>query len=128
MRALLFCFVLLTGICFTTNNNNNYKIFILEGSDWCANCINLDKNVLSDSTFIHFINEQNIDLIRVNFPQRLKLTKEEIAYNESIAEKYNFEGVFPTIILAKDESDFDKFNYDSESTEQLISKIEALLE
>lgn len=78
-----------------------YKLILFEGSDWCVNCMRLEKNVLSDTAFIEFLELQQIEIERIDFPQRKKLDKKTQAYNASMAEKFDFKGIFPTIILVK---------------------------
>lgn len=75
-------------------------LVVFEGSDWCAYCHKFDKKILKDPLFQDYLNEKNIELLRVDFPQRKKLTKEQIKFNNEIAEKFNFKGIFPTIIIS----------------------------
>ena len=81
--------------------DSSYKLVLFEGSDWCVNCIRFDKTVLKNTYFIEFMESQNIAVERVDFPQRKKLTPEIQAHNASMAEKYGFQGIFPTILLVK---------------------------
>lgn len=82
----------------------NLKLIVFEGSDWCVNCIQLEKNVLSDAVFIEFSQKNKIELERIDFPQRKKQAKEIKKYNAEMAEKYQFDGTFPTVILLDEES------------------------
>ena len=61
----------------------------------------LEKNVLSNATFVAFLKQEDIEIERIDFPQQKKLDKETEAYNASMAEKFDFKGIFPTIILVK---------------------------
>lgn len=74
-------------------------LYIFSGSDWCAPCIQLEREILSDSSFIKILSEQHIEMKKVDFPQRKKLAQEIIKSNESIAEKFSFDGTFPTLII-----------------------------
>tara|TARA_Y100001001_G_C7792783_1_gene233243 strand:+ start:22 stop:450 length:429 start_codon:yes stop_codon:yes gene_type:complete len=78
---------------------HHYKIILFEGSDWCLNCIRLERNVLTDDIFIRFMAYKDISLERIDFPQRKAQSVSTKAYNSEMAEKYNFQGVFPTILL-----------------------------
>jgi len=54
---------------------------------------------LSDKAFIEFSQKNEIEIERIDFPQRTKQTKETERYNAEMAEKYQFDGIFPTVIL-----------------------------
>ncbi|MFD2726738.1 thioredoxin family protein [Hyunsoonleella rubra] len=85
-------------------SSNTFTLFVFEGSDWCVNCRRLEKNVLSDTTFISFLNEKQITLTRVDFPQRTKQNSQVKKNNELLAERYNFDGIFPTLILSRNDT------------------------
>lgn len=82
-----------------------YKLVVFQGSDWCSNCIKLENNILSDSDFIQYLEKNNITLDRIDFPRWIKQSKEVIEKNNAIAEQYDFDGNFPTIILTTKESE-----------------------
>lgn len=103
LRFLLILVVLCT-FSFTSKNDVRYKLILFEGSDWCMNCIRLEKNVLSNATFITFAEKQGIRIERIDFPQRKQLDEATKEYNAEMAEKYNFQGIFPTLILEKTDS------------------------
>lgn len=75
------------------------QLFVFEGSDWCAKCIRLNHEVLSDSSFSIFAQKEGIDVIHVDFPQRKKLSRDEQTANAGLAEKFGFQGTYPTMIL-----------------------------
>lgn len=70
------------------------------GSDWCAPCIQLKKNVFEKSEFSEFANE-NLVLLRADFPRLKKnqLNKAQQEHNEKLAERYNPKGKFPYTVL-----------------------------
>jgi thioredoxin-related protein len=82
----------------------NLKLIVFEGSDWCVNCIQLEKNVLSDAAFIEFSQKNEIEIERIDFPQRKNQDKKIERHNAEMAEKYKFDGTFPTVILLDEES------------------------
>lgn len=105
------------------------ELIVFEGSDWCANCRNLEKNVLSDSVFLSFIEAQNIQLVRADFPQRKKLKNEIKLRNKTLADKYNFDGKFPSIILSFSENEnFEQISYSDDNVSELIKKMESILQ
>ena len=103
MKNLVYILSILLCISFTVikTPEPNYQLFIFEGSDWCTNCIRLEKNVLNDSAFNAFLKTNSIELIKVDFPQRKILSQEQESQNAAIAEKYQFGGAFPTLVLAR---------------------------
>jgi thioredoxin-related protein len=74
------------------------KLLIFTGSDWCPNCKRLEKKILRDSAFISFARDW-ITLEYADFPQKKKLEQQVIEKNRLLAEKYHFQGVYPTILL-----------------------------
>ena len=87
----------------TVEDSPNFKLIVFEGSDWCVNCIQLEKNILSDAVFIEYSQTKEIEIERIDFPQRKKQDKEIEKYNAEMAEKYEFDGTFPTVILIEEE-------------------------
>lgn len=84
---------------------------------------------MNDTTFIEYLNDKNIKLIKIDFPQRKKLSKEQKLYNKQIAEKYNFEGVFPTIIISRSDTlFFDKIDFQNQSVEEIIAVMQHKLQ
>ena len=79
-------------------NEQKTVLMIFSGSDWCLPCIRLEKTIFSDSTFLHFAEEKLI-MLRVDFPQRRKLSPDEKASNEKLAEEFNPQGIFPLLLL-----------------------------
>jgi thioredoxin-related protein len=67
------------------------------GSDWCGLCIKLDKEVFSQKEFEAYANE-NLVLVKLDFPKKKKLSPEQDNYNRTLANKFGVRG-FPTIYL-----------------------------
>ncbi|MCC6726924.1 MAG: hypothetical protein IT258_20650 [Saprospiraceae bacterium] len=103
-----------------------FKLLVFEGSDWCTNCWRLEKNILSDSVFISRSAEMGIEVERIDFPQRKKLSDEVRIHNESVATQYNFDGSFPTLLLARvDTFLFQKIRYSNQGTDEFLQEIAA---
>lgn len=79
-------------------NRKQDTLLIFTGSDWCLPCMQLEKNILSDSLFIQFISH-NVEFIQADFPQKKKLDVIEEVRNEKLAELYNPKGLFPYILV-----------------------------
>lgn len=79
---------------------NKKILLVFSGSDWCAPCIKLDKNVWQSEAFKKESQKCWI-LIKADFPKKKAnlLSPELTANNDKLAEKYNKEGNFPFVIL-----------------------------
>ncbi len=108
--------------------NTKYKLVFFEGSDWCVNCIRFDRNVLSDPYFKYFLEKQDIEIERIDFPQRKKQDEATKTYNASIAEKFDFQGIFPTIILVENTTgEIIPLNYHDQGIDDFIAQIKSNL-
>lgn len=81
---------------------NEHKLILLSfsGSDWCAPCINLHKDIFESSEFMQYASEHLV-LVNVDFPRlkKHKLSADQQAKNDHLADIYNKEGIFPLTIL-----------------------------
>jgi protein disulfide-isomerase len=73
------------------------------GSDWCGWCIKLENEVFSKQEFIEYANE-NLILVKLDFPRAIKQTTETKMYNSNLASKYGIRG-YPTILLVNSEGE-----------------------
>ena len=96
------------------------------GSDWCGWCIKLDNEVFSKSAFIDYANE-NLVLVKLDFPRTIEQTEEKKNYNKALAQKYGVRG-FPTILLfnAKGE-EIAKTGYQPGGPEKYVSYLEEII-
>lgn len=78
---------------------NKSIVLVFSGSDWCAPCMKLEKQVFSTEEFKKYASE-NYVLLKADFPQRKKnkLSKEQQVHNNQLAEKYNKNGFFPLVV------------------------------
>lgn len=79
---------------------NKNILLVFSGSDWCAPCIKLDKNIFQSEVF-KIEAEKKWVLVKADFPKKKAnlLTKELTESNKKLAEKYNKAGNFPLVIL-----------------------------
>ncbi|MFL5729482.1 MAG: thioredoxin family protein, partial [Cytophagaceae bacterium] len=75
-------------------------LLYFSGSDWCGTCMQLKKQVLDSETFQNYASE-NLILMQADFPRQKKnqLSNELKKQNETLAEKYNSNGIFPRLLL-----------------------------
>jgi len=77
-------------------------MLVFSGSDWCIPCIQFEKNILSDSIFLRFA-QNNLVLLEADFPQRKKIAKPLREQYDSLAAAFNPKGSFPQVVLLSPE-------------------------
>lgn len=82
------------------SKNKKPILLLFSGSDWCAPCMRLEKQIFATEEFKKYAAE-NYVLLKADFPQRKKnkLSKEQQIHNNKLAEKYNQNGNFPYIVV-----------------------------
>lgn len=103
-------------------------IIVFSGSDWCAPCIKLDKNIWQSEAFKKESVKDWI-IVKANFPRKKanELPKEQTEHNRKLAEKYNIEGSFPlVVVLDKNGKVLGKMGFKNVSPEEYIKMIHAL--
>ena len=75
-------------------------VLVFQGSDWCAPCIKLDKEIWSTEEFKSYAKDHFV-MLKADFPRKKKnqLPDEQRKQNEMLAEKYNKNGYFPFVIV-----------------------------
>ncbi len=79
----------------------NHSILLLfSGSDWCAPCIKLEKEILSTKEFTEKAKDHYV-LMKADFPRKKKNQLPEVLKNQNarLAEQYNKSGGFPMVVL-----------------------------
>ena len=82
------------------SKENKKIVLVFQGSDWCAPCIKLEKEIWSTDEFKSFARE-NFILAKADFPRKKKnkLSKEQQEQNKNLMEKYNKKGYFPFVVV-----------------------------
>lgn len=75
-------------------------VLVFQGSDWCAPCIKLDRDVWATDEFKVYAKEHYV-MLQADFPRRKSnaLPEEQLNKNKALAEKYNRNGVFPFVVV-----------------------------
>jgi thioredoxin-related protein len=139
---LVFIFLIITCNCFsqTWSTNieeakanavaqNKFIVLVFSGSDWCAPCIKLDKNVWQSEDFKLFANEKLV-LLRADFPKKKAnaLPEAQQNANKSLAEKYNKDGYFPlVVILDATGRVIAKKGYENQNAAKYIAELQAII-
>jgi thioredoxin-related protein len=79
---------------------NKNIVLVFSGSDWCAPCMKLDKNIWMSDVFKAEA-EKNWVTYKADFPKKKanQLAPELTEQNKKLAEKYNKGGSFPLVVL-----------------------------
>ena len=75
-------------------------ILVFQGSDWCAPCIKLDREIWSTEAFKKYAKE-NYVMLKADFPRKKNnaLSETQTKANGLLAEKYNKRGFFPFVVV-----------------------------
>lgn len=81
-------------------DQNKEILLVFQGSDWCAPCIKLDREIWTSEEFKKYSKDHFI-LVKADFPRRKKnqLETAQQEKNNKLAEKYNPKGYFPLVVV-----------------------------
>lgn len=85
---------------------SKHVILVFSGSDWCAPCIKLDREIWQSDAFKDYAKDHWI-LYRADFPRKKsnQLNEELKATNQKLFEKYNKAGAFPEVVVLNAKGD-----------------------
>ena len=110
------------------NEENKNIIIVFSGSDWCAPCIKLDRNVWQSEVFKK-VADENWIIVKADFPRKKanQLEDAQMTKNRKMAEKYNIEGSFPlVVILDKSGKVLGKMGFKNVSSEEYVKMIQEI--
>lgn len=113
----------------TSKAENKPLILVFAGSDWCAPCIKLNRDIWSSDTFKAYAAD-NYVLYKADFPRKKKnhLSEFMINQNKELAEKYNPRGHFPlVVVLDGDETVKGKTGYNKVAPNEYIKMLNAFV-
>lgn len=86
--------------------DNKPILLVFKGSDWCAPCIKLDKEIFTTEIFQQYAKKHFV-LVEADFPKRKKNALDPTlqAANNDLAERYNKRGIFPFVVLLNTKGD-----------------------
>jgi len=106
---------------------NKTIILVFQGSDWCAPCIKLDKEVWSTEEFQSYAKD-NFVMLQADFPKRKKnaLSEQQQAHNNNLAEIFNKNGYFPyVVVLDSDGNELGAIGYKKTTPSAYIKTLES---
>ena len=82
------------------SQQNKPIVLVFQGSDWCAPCIKMDREIWSTEIFKTYASKYYI-MLKADFPRRKKnkLSESQTKANAELAEKYNKQGFFPFVVM-----------------------------
>jgi len=112
-----------------SKEKHQYILLNFSGSDWCSGCIKLHKDVFGSSVFQQYA-QDHLVLLNADFPRMKKnsLSPDLRKRNESLAEQYNPEGIFPyTVLLDSNGTALKKWSgYYDKGPENFVNEIKDL--
>ena len=110
-------------------SQNKTIVLVFSGSDWCAPCIKLEKQIWDTDEFKAYAKD-NFVMLRADFPRKKanKLPEQQAKKNNLLAEKYNPEGYFPlVVVLNKNLSVLGKTGYKSMTPAEYIEHLNSFI-
>lgn len=104
-------------------------ILVFQGSDWCAPCIKLEKEIWTTEEFQHYAKSHFI-MLKADFPRKKKnkLNPDLQEKNNMLAETYNKKGYFPfVVVLDKDGKVLGETGYEKKSPGDYIKLLTSFI-
>ena len=107
--------------------SDNPILIEFTGSDWCAPCIRLEKQVFKQEPFLSFAREHLV-LVYCDLPFRKKISPEQKDHNEALSKRYKAK-VYPVILLVDHtgKAFFRQDGYRGETGESFVRKLRVAL-
>ncbi|WP_081212460.1 thioredoxin family protein [Salegentibacter sediminis] len=104
-------------------------VLVFQGSDWCAPCIKLDREVWSTDAFKNYATDNYI-MLQADFPRKKKneLSEAQRKANAKLAETYNKNGVFPFVVVLDSKGEvLGKTGYKKTTPQNYIKELNSLI-
>ena len=104
-------------------------ILVFQGSDWCAPCIKLNREIWSTDTFKKYA-DKNYVMLQADFPRKKinSLSEAQTKANAVLAEKYNKQGYFPFVVVLNSEGKvLGESSYKKVSPEKYIEELNSFI-
>jgi len=109
----------------SAQENNLNIVLVFQGSDWCAPCIKLNKEIWSTPEFNNLAKDHFI-MLKADFPRKKsnKLPEDIQAQNDKLAETYNHQGYFPlVVVLDKNGKTLGEMGYEKSTPTEYFNKL-----
>ncbi len=112
-----------------SSEENHPIVLVFQGSDWCAPCIKLDREIWSTEEFKTYAKDHFV-MLQADFPRKKKnaLPNDQQLKNNQLAEKYNKQGYFPfVVVLDKEGTILGEAGYENTTPTEYIEKLESFI-
>jgi len=106
---------------------NRKIILVFQGSDWCAPCMKLDREIWSQEVFKNHAAKHYV-MVQADFPRRKenKLPEKLAEQNGKLFEKYNQQGYFPHVVVLNSKGEVvGQSGYKDISPEEYIKELDS---
>jgi len=104
-------------------------VLVFSGSDWCAPCIKLEREIWDAEEFQAYAKDHYV-MLKADFPRRKAnaLGQEQAQANARLAETYNPQGFFPlVVVLSPDAAVLGRTGYTGASPREYIEALDGFL-
>ncbi|UWX56177.1 thioredoxin family protein [Maribacter litopenaei] len=110
--------------------NHKPIILVFQGSDWCAPCIKLDREVWSTDEFQKYAEDHYV-MLQADFPRKKlnALPEDQAKANAKLAEQYNKNGIFPFVVVLDEQGNVQgETSYKKMSPKEYIQLLDSFME
>ncbi|WP_353100164.1 thioredoxin family protein [Myroides odoratus] len=135
-KLYLLCAFVVTNFCVGQTFNEALKkataedkpvMLVFAGSDWCAPCIKLEKEIFQSALFE--AEKKNWVLYKADFLKKSKLPAEVKKENGQLADQYNQEGYFPLVVVLNSTGKvLGKLSYSKDTPAAYIKKLREFIQ
>lgn len=135
-KLYVLCAFVVTNFCVGQTFNEALKkataedkpvMLVFAGSDWCAPCIKLEKEIFQSALFE--VEKKNWVLYKADFLKKSKLPAEVKKENGQLADQYNQEGYFPLVVVLNSTGKvLGKLSYSKDTPAAYIKKLREFIQ
>lgn len=135
-KLYVLCAFVVTNFCIGQTFNDALKkatvedkpiMLVFAGSDWCAPCIKLEKEIFQSALFE--AEKKNWVLYKADFLKKSKLPAEVKKENGQLANQYNQEGYFPLVVVLNSTGKvLGKLSYSKDTPAAYIKKLREFIQ
>ena len=135
-KLYVLCAFVVTNFCIGQTFNDALKkataeekpiMLVFAGSDWCAPCIKLEKEIFQSALFE--AEKKNWVLYKADFLKKSKLPAEVKKENGQLADQYNQEGYFPLVVILNSTGKvLGKLSYSKDTPAAYIKKLREFIQ
>jgi protein disulfide-isomerase len=110
----------------TAKEQDRPILIFFTGSDWCGWCRKLSREIFSQQEF-HVYADDNLVLLKVDFPRRTPQPPEVRRANQALARKFSVKGLPTIVLLDKYANEVGRTGYQHMTPSQYVDHLESFL-